>query len=108
MTIQAVGVIALAIGLFGFFFDASFIVYAFFCATLLGSAAAFVLSSLGGTNISPAHLFLGFLAISLLRDRRIYQQTIEAITPGRPGFWLLLTVIYGAISAYFFPRLFEG
>ncbi|MDX6710284.1 MAG: hypothetical protein QOH96_1300 [Blastocatellia bacterium] len=108
MTVELIGIIALAIGCLSSFFEAAFIVYAFFCATLLGSAAAFVLSSLGGTNISPAHLLLGFLAVRLLRDRRIYQQTIEAIAPGRPGFWLLLTVIYSAVSAYFFPRLFEA
>jgi hypothetical protein len=108
MTIQAVGVLALAIGLFGLFFDASFIVYAFFCATLLGSAAAFVLNSLGGTNISPAHLLLGFLALRLLGDRRVFQKIAEGILPGRAGFWLLVTVVYSAISAFFLPRLFAG
>ena len=108
MTIELIGIIALAVGVLSFFFDSSFIVYAFFAATLLGSAAAFVLNSLGGTNISPAHLLLGFLAARLLRDRRIYQQTIEAIAPGRPGFWLLLAVTYSAISAFFLPRLFAG
>jgi len=108
MTIQAVGVLALAIGLAGFFFDASFILYAFFCATLLGSAAAFVLTSLGGTNISPAHLLLGFLAVKLIGDRLVVQRIAEGIAPGRPGFWLLLTVVYSAISAFFLPRLFAG
>src|SRR3982074_351238 len=108
MTIQAVGVLALAIGLFGLFFDASFIVYAFFCATLLGSAAAFVLNSLGGTNISPAHLLLGFLALRLFGSRQVLQRTAEGVLPGRPGFWLLLTVLYAAASAFFLPRLFAG
>jgi hypothetical protein len=108
MTIEAVGVLALAIGLFGIFFDASFIVYAFFCATLLGSAAAFVLNSLGGTNISPAHLLLGFLALRLIGGRQVFQRTAEGVLPGRPGFWLLLTVLYAAASAFFLPRLFAG
>ena len=83
MTIQAVGVLALAIGLAGFFFDASFILYAFFCATLLGSAAAFALNSLGGTNISPAHLLLGFLAVRLISDRHVFQKIAEGILPGQ-------------------------
>src|ERR1700737_3687000 len=108
MTIQAIGVLALAIGLFGLFFDASFIVYAFFCATLLGSAAAFVLNSLGGTNISPAHLLLGFLALRLIGDRRVFQKSAEGILPGRPGFWLFLTVVYSAISAFFLPQMVWG
>jgi hypothetical protein len=108
MTIELIGIVALAVGGLSFFFDATFIVIAFFCATLLGSAAAFVLTSLGGTNISPAHLLLAFLSVRLLQNRRIYQQAIQTIAPGRPGFWLLLAVIYSAISAYFLPRLFEG
>src|SRR3982074_3214904 len=93
MTIQAVGGLALAIGLVGVFFDASFILYAFFCATLLGSAAAFVLNSLGGTNISPAHLLLGFLALRLLGDRCVPHEIAVRILPGRAGFWLLVTVV---------------
>src|SRR3981081_3642624 len=78
---------------FFFFFDTSFIVYAFFCATLLGSAAAFVLNSLGGTNISPAHLLLGFLALRLIGDRRVFQKIVEGILPGRAGFLLLVPVV---------------
>jgi hypothetical protein len=108
MTVELIGIVALVVGGLSFLFDAAYIVYAFFCATLLGSAAAFVLTSLGGTNISPAHLLLGFLAARLLRDRPVYEQAIKVIAPGRPGFWLLLTVIYSAISAYFLPRFFQG
>src|SRR5258708_1699926 len=108
MTIEAVGVLALAIGLFGFLFDAAFIVYSFFCATLLGSAAAFILTSLGGTNISPAHLLLGFLAFKLLVDKTIAKNAFDGLTLGQPGFWLLLTVTYSAFSAYFMPILFAG
>ena len=108
MTVEVIGFIALAVGLFSFFFDASFLVCAFYCATILGSAAAFVLDSLGGTNISPAHLLLGFLAVKLLGDKQVRARILEGISPGRPGFWLLLTAIYSAISAYVMPRLFAG
>jgi hypothetical protein len=108
MTIEAIGVLTLVIGLLGFFFDTWFIVYAFFFATLLGSAAAFVLTSLGGTNISPAHLLLGFLALRLIGDRRVLPNIAEGLLPGRAGFWLLLTVVYSAMSAFFLPRLFAG
>jgi hypothetical protein len=108
MTIELIGIIALAVGFFSFFFDSALVVYVFFGATLLGSAAAFVLDSLGGTNISPAHLLLGFLSVRLLRDPAVKQSTAEAVAPGSPGFWLLLTVVYSAVSAYFLPRLFAG
>src|SRR6185437_2342006 len=86
----------------------SFIVYMFFCATLLGAAAAFVLPSLGGTNISPAHLLLGFLTVRLLRIPQISSKSVEGLGFGYPGFWLLLTVIYSSFAAYLMPRIFAG
>jgi hypothetical protein len=69
MTFEFIGIITLLVGLVGLFRQPPFIVYSFFCFTLLGAAAAFVLTSLGGTNISPAHLLLGFLTL-LLSDER--------------------------------------
>src|SRR5713226_548814 len=101
MTVEIVGIITLAVAFFGLFCDPSFIVTAFFFATLLGSAAAFILESVGGLNISPSHFLLGFVALKLLIDKTILKRTIRAILPGRPGFWLLLTVVYGLVSAYF-------
>ena len=44
----------------------------------------------------------------MLADRLVLQKIAEGIAPGRPGFWLLLTVVYSAISAFFLPRLFAG
>jgi hypothetical protein len=108
MTVELVGIITLAIALTGMFRGPSFIVTAFFCATLLGSAAAFTLESVGGLNISPAHFLLGFVAFKLLTDKKIFDRTIGGFAPGRPGFWLLLTVLYSLLSAYFMPRIFAG
>jgi hypothetical protein len=108
MTVEVIGFISLAVAFIGLFFGPWFIVTAFFLATLLGSAAAFILESVGGLSISPAHFLLGFVALKLLLNKAILQQTIRAIEPGRPGFWLLLAVVYGLASAYFMPRLFAG
>jgi hypothetical protein len=108
MTVELIGFITLGIGFASFFVSSSFLVCVFFFTTILGSAAAFVLDSLGGTNISPAHLLLGFVAIRLLSDHSIRKRIFEGILPGRPGFWLLLTALYSAMSAYLMPRLFEG
>jgi hypothetical protein len=80
----------------------------FFFMTLLGSAAATVLESLGGTNIPPADLLLGFLTLKLLSDRDVRENSVREILPGRPGFWMLMTTIYAVLSAYFMPRLFAG
>jgi hypothetical protein len=108
MTVEVIGFISLAVAFIGLFFGPWFIVTAFFLATLLGSAAAFILESVGDLSISPAYFLLGLVALKLLPDKAILQQTIRAVAPGRPGFWLLLAVVYGLASAYFMPRLFAG
>lgn len=108
MTVELIGMITLALGLLSLFRPASFIIQLFLSSTLLGSSAAFILEAVGGTNISPAHLLLGFLADRLLSIESIYGAAAKSVTPGSPGFWLLLTVVYSAISAYFMPRLFAG
>src|SRR6185437_371476 len=108
MTVEFVGYFSLLIGILSLYCRDSFIVYMFFCATLLGAAAAFVLTSLGGTNISPAHLLLGFLTVRLLRISQISSRSIQGLAFGSPGFWLLLTVIYSALAAYLMPRIFAG
>jgi hypothetical protein len=108
MTLELIGIITLLVGLVGLFREISFIVYFFFSSTLLGSAAAIILDSLGGINISPGHLLLGFLTLSLLRDKRSLRAVSGEISIGRPGFWLLLTVIYSTIGAFFLPRLLMG
>ena len=56
MTIEFVGIFSLLIGILSLYCRQSFIIYMFFCATLLGAAAAFVLVDLGGTNIYDAPL----------------------------------------------------
>src|SRR4029077_16120721 len=107
MTVELIGIIALLIGIVSIFCEPAFIVRVFFCSTLLGSAAAFTLPALGGTNIQPAHLLLGFLAFKLVGSGDPKRLT-AGFAIGRPGFWLMLTLIWSLISAYFLPRIFEG
>jgi hypothetical protein len=108
MTIELIGAITLVVGLIGLFAHPHFIVFAFFASTLLGAAAALILTSLGGTTIQPAHLLLGFLTVKLLGDRDIRMRALEAASPGSPGFWLLVTVGYSTVTAFLMPRLFQG
>lgn len=108
MTVELIGVVALLLGIVGLFLPAAFLVYVFLISTLLGAAAATVLTSLGGTNISPAHLLLGFLTVRLLSEPSVRHQALRGILFGRPGFWLVLTGLYCVISAYFLPRIFVG
>jgi hypothetical protein len=108
MTIELIGIIALALGFASLYRSPSFIVNVFLCSTLLGAAAASVLEALGGTSLPPAHLLLGFLTLRLLRDKAISKNIANGFTFGRPGFWLLLTTIYCTATAYIMPRLFAG
>ncbi len=108
MTLEYIGILSLLVGVISLFSKPSFIVYFFFCSTLLGSAAAFVLDSLGGTNISPSHLLLGFLTFKLFHDERVARGIAREVSVGRPGFWLLLTVVYSIIGAFYLPRLLAG
>jgi hypothetical protein len=108
MNIEAIGFIAIALGLFGFYFGPEFMVYIFFASTLLGAAGALTLEFLGGTNIQPAHLLLGFLAIKLCGERRVMQEAMGGLRVGCPGFWLFLTTLYGSFTAFLLPRLFAG
>lgn len=108
MTIEPIGFITLALGFISLFFGPAFIIYVFVGSTLLGSAGAIILDFIGGTNIQPAHLLLGFLTFKLLSDTRVSRRTFGGFAIGRPAFWLLLTVVYSIISAYAMPRLFAG
>jgi hypothetical protein len=108
MTIELIGIVALALGLASIYRPASFIVNVFLYSTLLGAAAASVLEALGGTSLPPAHLLLGFLTLRLVRDKAIASNILNGFAFGRPGFWLLLTMIYCTATAYIMPRLFAG
>jgi hypothetical protein len=108
MTVELIGLIALAAGITSIFLGPAFITNVFLAFTLLGAAAASVLESLGGTNISPGHLLLAFLCIKLLTSRDISHAAAQGAVIGRPGFWLLMTLIYATISAFLMPRLFYG
>ena len=108
MTVEPIGIIILLIGMFGLYKPPAFLIYAFLTSTLLGAAAAFNISELGGVSIQPAHVVFGFLVLKLLSSPEIRQKTLEAAQLGRPGFWLVITVILSAVMAYFMPRLFQG
>ena len=108
MEIEAIGAIAMVIGLIGWAVRPSFAIYAFFVSTLLSSSAALLLPSLGYANIQPAHLLLGFLAVAIVTSHTALGRTGDALAFSSAGFWLLLTALYAALSAYFLPRIFAG
>ena len=76
-----------------------------FC--LFGAAAAIALPALGGATITPAVLFLPFLLARALGERGLGGCLRQVSFPDA-GFWLLLLVVWGVLSAYFLPRTFAG
>ena len=75
-------------------------------ATLLGSSAAITLGSSG--QIQPAHLMLGFTTCCIVVQPFVFSKIISSVKFPSAGFWLAWFTGFGILSAYFFPRLFEG
>jgi hypothetical protein len=108
MTVEVVGIIALALGISSFALGPTFIIYAFIISTLLGASAAFILTAMGGSPISPAHLLLGFFVGNLMTRDDLRRVAAHAVVFPNAGFWLGLTAMYGVFSAFFLPRVFAG
>src|SRR5258707_13444004 len=75
-------------------------------STLIGASAAIILPAVGNANIQPAHLMLGFFALSAATKRSFGREAAAGLTYTRPGVWLALPVLDGIVSAYYFPGLF--
>ena len=108
MQIEAIGAITIIFGLIGWIAGQRFAVPVFFASTLLSAAAAFILPAIGGANIQPAHLLLGFLAVAAMTARASLRRAGAALVFPNAGFWLLLTAIYATLSAVFLPRIFAS
>jgi hypothetical protein len=72
---------------------------------LFGGAAAVLLPALGGATITPAVLFLPFLVVRAWLERGAHDALRRV---PKPGFFLALLAIWGALSALLLPRLLAG
>ena len=108
MQIEVIGAVAVLCGLIGLLAGQRVAIPVFVVSTLLSAAAAFILPSLGGANIQPAHLLLGFLALAAVVSRGALRRAGAALVFPAPGFWLLLTAAYATLSALFLPRILAG
>ncbi|GLS42682.1 hypothetical protein [Methylobacterium brachythecii] len=107
MTFEWIGLATLIVGLLGLVQSHRLAITACIAATLLGAAAASILTALGSANLPPAHVLLGFLMLIALR-RPFAGRILEAYAWPQPGFWLLMTGLYATLAAVFMPRLFAG
>ena len=76
-----------------------------FC--LFGGSAALLLPAIGGANITPVVLYIPFLACYAFMQVGPSGFSRELAYPSA-GFWLLLLVMWCAVTAYFLPRIFAG
>jgi hypothetical protein len=107
MTFEVMGLLTVAAGILCLLYGRATAIGLFLFSTLLGSSAATILTALGSANVQPAHLLLGFLLLVCWRPPYA-GRALQSLSFPSPGFWFLLTGIYGVFSAVFLPRLFEG
>lgn len=105
MSIQPIGLLTIIVGLLCLVVGYRLASATLVVATLFGAAAAVLI---GAANIQPAHLLLGFVAVTTLTRPREAAGAIRALSPPEPGFWLMCLVIYGLVSAVLAPRLLAG
>ncbi|WFS03318.1 hypothetical protein [Rhizobium tumorigenes] len=105
MSLEPIGIIAFAIGIFCLLRGNGPSVIAMSIASVLGAAAAMLI---GSANIQPGHVLLGFLVIGVATRPAEARAAVRALRPGSPGFWYAVLVIYSVMSAYFAPRLLAG
>ena len=75
-------------------------------STLFSGSAAIIMTALGGSSISPAHLAMVFLvARILLPGSGEYARIGPALSANA---FLAVYAVYGAASAFILPRIFEG
>jgi hypothetical protein len=106
MTIEPIGAATMLLGLIALFQGADFALGAFIPLTLLGAAAAILLG--GSGTIQPAHLMLGFFAVTVLGNLDRFGPVLRSLTFPREGFWFCALAAYGIAGAFLLPRLFAG
>ena len=108
MSLELIGFITLIAGGLCLMLGPRFSTFTLLLATLLGAAAATVLTGAGGASLPPANVLLFFLALDLMLRPQLRSAALSEFIGFRPGFWLLLTVVYGVLSAFVMPRIFAG
>jgi hypothetical protein len=82
-------------------------IYMMVISTLFGATSAATVAGLGGATVTPAIFVLPFLIWRVIKQKGIVD-LLQPMSFLKPGFWLLLLTVWGVISAFTLPRLFEG
>jgi len=108
MELEVIGLLCIVIGLMMIGLGPGFGIFALASASLLGAAAAVQLPALGSASVPPAMIILAFFAGTILRYSKLRSATLVSLGFPNAGFWLLLAVGFGVLSALFLPRIFSG
>jgi len=108
MILEPIGLFTVFIGLIGFFAGPRFTIAALLLSTLLGAAAAAIVPVLGGANVQPSHVLLGFGLVSILLHRRYLAVALRSLKFPHLGFWLFCTAVYGVMVTAVMPQMFAG
>lgn len=107
MRIEFAGLITIFAGLVILTAPVSRSFIAMVLSTVFGAAAAISLPALGGASVLVPSLFLLFFGVRLFMAFG-EGPIIASLRLGGPGFWLLILTAFGLLSAFSFPKLFEG
>lgn len=108
MIVEPIGLLTVLAGIVCFAFGPAVALPVFTSFTLFGAAAAAIITALGGANLQPSHLLLLFLWVDLAFRPALLRSALRGLRFPDPGFWLLLTVLYGVAATTIVPRLFAG
>ncbi len=107
MSFEWIGVATVLAGVLGLTYGRRLAIPLFLVSTLLGAAAASVLTGLGSANLPPSHVLLIFMCIlAIQKPHRAFLR--NAFSPRSGGVFLLLTAVYALVVAAFMPRLMAG
>ena len=100
------GIVTFALIVFSFAKGERFGIPAFVICSLLVASAAINGSGVG--SIQPAHILLGALGAIVVMQRDHLHRILACLRFPNPGFWLILTLLYGVLGAIFIPRIAAG
>lgn len=107
MSVEWMGVVILLAGMACVLVRPGSSIWVGILAMLFGGSAAISLPALGGATISPAYVSLGVLFAALLLKSKLLV-SLGPVMPGRPGFPLLLLLVWALFGAMVMPRVFIG
>jgi len=95
-----VGLLVLGLGLICLFASPMFAIATIVYLSLFGSAAAINMPALGGASVPVAPFFAPFVAFRALLISKGYNRIIAPLSFPKPGFWLVVAVLYGGLAAF--------